>query len=246
MHIATWNVYACSPEKAQHVTVQSVINHMPDICVLTEVVSGASEKALQRGFESFGYHTLSANVVSQNIDAKGVLIISKEPIFNRSIQGMEHWGRKCISARTFGIEVVGVYFPQLNDRSEMLLSLSNGTRSILDNDAVILGDFNMGVRVADGFSSDSYTKRGKFHGVHEHYEHFHAHSGWVDVWRRNNPTEFSVGSWLSPNNHFRIDNMFFSKSLAPKVKEVNYSHKEREGINRPSDHSLMWAIVDHK
>jgi exonuclease III len=159
---------------------------------------------------------------------------------------MEVWGRKCVAVQTLGLEIVGLYFPQHNDRAEMLKPLQFGTKDALHEDAVLLGDFNMGVRIADGFSSDDYIKRGKDKMVLGAYEKFHASSGWVDMWRKNHPDDNSVGSWVNPRtkNLFRIDNMFFSPQLARNVLRIGYSHAEREGKNRPSDHSLMWAELE--
>jgi exonuclease III len=244
MKIVTWNVRACSPEKARKRTLPSLIEHRPDICVLTEVVSGKPEDALREGLELLGYQTLTAISVAKEMDAKGVLIASREYILPSQIRGMEMWGRKCVAAHTFGLEIAGLYFPQHDDRADMLESLQSGMNDALLKDAVLLGDFNMGVRIADGFSSDEYVRKGKCRIVHDAYETFHRSSGWIDMWRKRNPNDYSVGSWLSPKNHFRVDHMFFSPTLAQKVLGIGYSHKEREGANKVSDHSLMWAELE--
>jgi exonuclease III len=219
------------------------MKHRPDVCVLTEVVSGKSEDALREGFELLGFQTLIAPSVSKEVDAKGVLIASRERIEAKPVRGMEMWGRKCVAAHTFGLELVGLYFPQHDNRVDMLEALQSGIIDSLRVNAVLLGDFNMGVRIADGFSSDDYVRKGKCRVVHDAYERFHASSGWVDMWRKHNPDDYTVGSWLSPKNHFRVDNMFFSPPLAQNVLRIGYSHAEREGTNRPSDHSLMWAVL---
>lgn len=62
--------------------------------------------------------------------------------------------------------------------------------------------------------------------------------GGIDAWRTRNP-EAREFTWFSRgyNNGFRLDHALVSPSLDQKIKDVRYSHTEREeGV---TDHSVM-------
>jgi len=93
---------------------------------------------------------------------------------------------------------------------------------------LFLGDLNTGLPAdGSGFRCAKYFK--ELIGL-----------GYLDMWRHYHPnaTEFT---WYSRCNGFRLDHAFTSPPMLPFVRNVLYSHSEREeGI---SDHSILIADI---
>lgn len=252
MKLINWNIRACSSDWTKQAIIPTIKEHSPDICVLTEVKTTAkSEITLCEGLAEMGFDVLTAPTVG-DIDKKGVIIASKSHLEDLNLTGMKHWGRKFIACKTHGINVAAVYFPQGDARAAILKDLITATSDLIHEPSIILGDLNIGARGLDGFNSPKHT-HGEYANGHDIFEKFSNSSEWTDVWRARNPDTIE-GSWFSrtkdgTGNPFRIDHMFFSRPLAPKVKSIGYSHKERskefEGKGRTaSDHALMWAHLE--
>lgn len=103
---------------------------------------------------------------------------------------------------------------------------------IVGKPALFIGDFNTGRHYFD--ESGATFSSAQFMDLIEA-------AGFKDIWRERNG-EAREFSWYSTHgNGFRLDHTFASPSLAEIVKDVYYSHREREdGI---SDHSIM--IVEY-
>lgn len=99
----------------------------------------------------------------------------------------------------------------------------------LAEDSVLMGDLNTGRHYEDEAGA-TFVSAHQFDALLE--------QGWIDAWRTRNP-EAREFTWFSRgyNNGFRLDHALVSPSLDQKIKDVCYSHTEREeGV---TDHSLM-------
>lgn len=70
-----------------------------------------------------------------------------------------------------------------------------------------------------------------------------AKAGFVDLWRRANRDGREFTWFSNKGNGFRLDHAFASRAVADRVKEVRYSHAERE-VKGLSDHSALIVELD--
>ena len=135
-------------------------------------------------------------------------------------------------ARFDGLNVFGLYLPGEKRKRPVFDFLLRLPERYLAGDSVLMGDLNTG-RHHEDEAGATFTSAHQFDALLE--------QGWIDAWRTRNP-EAREFTWFSRgyNNGFRLDHALVSPALDGKIKEVRYSHAEREeGV---SDHSVM--VVD--
>lgn len=209
-----------------------------DILVLTEFKNNARGDELCGKLKEFGYGHMAAPKAEPNLYT--VLVAGREPFEAVTFPGemsdpeLGDFSKSIMLAKFTGLNVFGSYFPGSERKRPVLDFLLNLDGSYLQNNSLIMGDFNVGLHGLDEAGA-TFIGADQFQALLD--------KGWIDAWRSRNP-EVREFSWYSKgyNNGFRLDHTFVTPSLDARIKDVRYEHKERE--RKVSDHSIMLVDFD--
>jgi len=254
--IATWNVNSVRTRLSQITNWIKEVN--PDILCLQETKVKDDSFPLS-SFEELGYKVIVSGQKSYN----GVAIISKFNIEN-VIKGFTHKNeglntainfneqKRLITANINGLKIINVYVPNGSsidsDKFDYKIKWLNHLASFLDeqvtdNDLVcLMGDFNIAPKDIDIHSPQNYdggimaskierealnnVLKGRFFDSFRIFEKNTGHWSWWDY--RNNAYELNKG--------WRIDHVYISKNLSPRLKSCVIERNQRENV-QPSDHA---------
>lgn len=241
MNIISFNLHHCS-KKAILACPLILEKHVPQLLVFTEFLHNAEGRKLESILKSNEFNIL----VSAPAQSGSVLVASKYeavpltvPFNAKQFRMPEELRSRVIGMKTAGINVIGVYLPQGDDRADYLNEMSKLDGVFLEQKTLIVGDFNVGDKMRDGY--DHYP-RSVYRKTFEAFDRLNA-TGWIDAWRETHSSS-KERTWYfkKTGRGFRIDHMFMSPPLYEKMKLVEYSHEERESCI--SDHSLMFAEIN--
>lgn len=198
-----------------------------DLLVLTEFKSGALGDELKELLADSGYPHLLNHM--QKPFSLGTAIASRRPMtpVELPIPSLnESW--RSIGVCLDGVDVFGFYFPLKEAKLLYWDWLLANAEKLRDKDVVLLGDFNTGkIRIDEvGETFDCQDK-------HEALESL----GFVDTWRAAFPKERDYTWYSSAGNGFRLDYIWASTTLAPRIQRVWHDHGAR--LARTSDHSAV-------
>ncbi|MHC1680734.1 MAG: endonuclease/exonuclease/phosphatase family protein [Methanomassiliicoccales archaeon] len=233
--ILEWNIkHGGSLERIPKI-ISSILSHGPDIVVITEFRTSHQDR-LTEDLTKGGYtHFISSEPQPRT---NGIFIASKlalKPIISSHVQdGVKH--------RWLEVEIVDkkcrllcLHVPGAGDvwgKEPFWRSILNYAKDNIDERVIMIGDFNTGLGI---------DAQGTPFVLSECMEDL-LNMGWTDVWRSMNP-EVREYSWYSnAGNGFRLDYIYASPSIRGEVKNVRYSHIERE--SGQSDHSILLATID--
>jgi exonuclease III len=201
-----------------------------DLLVLTEFKSGALEDELRELLSEAGYPHLLSH--TQGPFSLGTAIASRQSAAVVELPIMaatESW--RSIGAGIDGIDVFGFYFPLKEAKQPYWDWLLANAEKLRDRDVVLLGDFNTGkIRIDE--ASETFDCQDK----HEALEKI----GFVDTWRAAYPKGRDYTWYSSHGNGFRLDYIWASPPLAPRVQRVWHDHEAR--LTLSSDHSAV--VID--
>ena len=217
-------------------------------------------------FEDLGYHVAVSGQKSYN----GVAIISKIKIENVEEGFSDNFvdysyikkfkdQKRLISADINGIKIINVYVPNgssLNsEKFKYKINWLNSLASLLDQQerngelVCLLGDFNIapsnkdihnpkkfeGSLMASEIERNVLNKvlKERFIDAFRIFEKNSGHWSWWDY--RNNAYELNKG--------WRIDHIYLSKILTPKLKSCVIDCSPREN-SQPSDHTPVMINID--
>ncbi len=263
MLIATWNVNSIRTRLSQIIDWINQVN--PDILSLQET------KVIDDGFpvepfEKLGY---SVEIYGQK-SYNGVAIISKTKAenikkgfydYSNSHQNIEIFQnqKRLISADINGIKIINVYVPNgsslESDKFEYKINWLNSLASFLDEQEkkgdliCLMGDFNIAPSNLDIHDPKKYeggimaseierkalnnVLKGRLIDSFRIFEKNTGHWSWWDY--RNNAYELNKG--------WRIDHIYISKELSPKLKSCVIDSLPRGNL-RPSDHAPVMINLD--
>ena len=263
MLIATWNVNSIRTRLSQIIDWINQVN--PDILSLQE--TKVIDKSFPvEPFEKLGY---SVEVYGQK-SYNGVAIISKikaENIkkgfydYSNSHQNIEVFQnqKRLISADINGIKIINVYVPNgsslESDKFEYKINWLNSLASFLDEQEkkgeliCLMGDFNIAPSNLDIHDPKKYeggimaseierkalnnVLKGRLIDSFRIFEKNTGHWSWWDY--RNKAYELNKG--------WRIDHIYISKELSPKLKSCVIDSLPRGNL-RPSDHAPVMINLD--
>jgi len=261
--IATWNVNSIRTRLSQIIDWINQVN--PDILSLQE--TKVIDKSFPvEPFEKLGY---SVEVYGQK-SYNGVAIISKikaENIkkgfydYSNSHQNIEVFQnqKRLISADINGIKIINVYVPNgsslESDKFEYKINWLNSLASFLDEQEkkgeliCLMGDFNIAPSNLDIHDPKKYeggimaseierkalnnVLKGRLIDSFRIFEKNTGHWSWWDY--RNKAYELNKG--------WRIDHIYISKELSPKLKSCVIDSLPRGNL-RPSDHAPVMINLD--
>ena len=200
-----------------------------DLLVLTESKSGALGDELKERLAEAGYPYLLSHPQAPFI--LGTAIASRRPVTAVELPirpATDPW--RSIGAEVNGISVFGFYFPLKEAKALYWDWLLLNAKELLNRDVILVGDFNTGKRGIDesGETLDCQEKHAALEEL-----------GFVDAWRAAYPTERDYTWYSKFNNGFRLDYIWASPSLAPRIQRVWHDHEAR--LTLASDHSAVVA-----
>lgn len=231
MKIMEWNIRHGGAEQRKERMLDVIGRVNADVLVLTEYQK-KSEGLLLDDLHFLGYeHIMLPNEPnSQN----GVMAASKVQGHVLSSAGApagleRRW--LSISFPSLEIGLLCVHVPGSDGGIECKRRFWEAVvahgRSQLGGKAMIIGDFNTGLK---------QDAQGSPFVLGEYMERLTG-MGWSDLWRMQNPADQEF-SWFSHvGNGFRLDHAFATKELADRVQEVHFDHGAR--VSGASDHSAI-------
>lgn len=255
MRIATWNVNSL---RSRIDRVEAFLQrHDIDVLALQETKAREDQLPLM-GLQSLGYDVVAAGYNQWN----GVAIISRVGIedVETGFADMPSWDdaqeARAIGATCGGVKVWSLYVPNgrkldnphLAYKLDWLARLRAASRTWLETDTVLVGDWNIAPLDEDVFDIAQFAKsthvtpaeRAAFQGFLE--------DGYVDVVRPHTPGPEVYTYWdyyrqrYERNRGMRIDFILGSPSLAARVTHAFIDREERAGTGA-SDHAPVIADI---
>lgn len=227
-----WNIRHGGGSRTEAIA-DAVIAHAPDIVVFTEFRHNAFGARLHERLEDIGlsYRRSGRAAASANT----VSIAAREPLIPLPRRrDLGEWSHRMVAVRYGNIRLAGLYFPNLKAKLPLLEYMVSLPRAYLKEPTLLTGDLNSGKRGIDGpdafvFFGTPYIEEMESQGWTDGFRHFHGDA-----------REFT---WYSHRaNGYRLDHAFASPPMTARLRNVRYSHAEREsGI---SDHSILIADFD--
>lgn len=237
MRIATQNLNwggeptapGCNGEPRLHRLVHWLAGLDADILVLTEYKSGALGDELKKLLATEGYPHLLSH--TQEPFTLGTAIASRWPLTVIELPippSIDPW--RSIGVNVEGIIVFGFYFPLKDAKSPYWDWLLANAEMLRERDVLLVGDFNTGKFRIDeaGETFDCQEKLGALEEL-----------GFVDTWRAAYPQGRDYTWYSSYGNGFRLDFIWASPLLAPRVQRAWHDHEGR--LTLSSDHSAVVA-----
>ena len=223
------NAPGCNGEPRLKRLVSQIASLHADLLVLTEFKSGALGDELKELLADAGYpHLLSHMQVPYSL---GTAIASRRPatVVALPIQSTtDAW--RSIGVRIDSVDVFGFYFPLKEAKLLYWDWLLANAEELQDLDVVLLGDFNTGkIRIDE--AAETFDCQDKQEALEK--------LGFVDTWRAAYPKGRDYTWYSSSGNGFRLDYIWTSPSLAPRIQRVCHDHEAR--LTLASDHSTVVA-----
>jgi exonuclease III len=226
MRLFAWNIRHGGGQRLPFIH-DAVAAHAPDLLVLCEYRS-TTGPILRAGLRKIGYRFFSE--LEPPRGRNGVLIAARQPLQPARVLShrVEEPYRILQTELPNGIQVIGVYMPNLLRKVPYWEAVLRAARRRRRGKTIFVGDFNTTRHFVDEAGDLCMTSQ---------YMDFIEQAGFRDAWRDRNPAarEFS---WFSHRgNGFRLDHAFLSDNLLSRLVDVRYSHDER--LRGLSDHSAI-------
>jgi exonuclease III len=161
-----------------------------------------------------------------------VLVAASEEFKAQPIEVLGQDAHRIVLARFDDLCLFAVYFPLRHAKQPLFDYLLALPRKYLETDTLLVGDFNTGLHREDEVGATFYCAK-SFGDL--------TAKGWVDVWRAQHGRNREYSWYSNRGNGFRVDHVFSSPVASQRVRNVRYSHEERE--SGMSDHSTLIAEV---
>lgn len=236
MKIQTWNIRHGGKKTEIEKIVESFILHNADTIIVTEYRDNLNGSKIKDELRKSGWIFQYSSLPPEN--QNGVLILSKMdfeivPMDNSLPKAKHRW--LDISFIDIDLSILGVHIPGYRDKwgkKDFWQNLLKFAKDKVDDNYIILGDFNTGLRM---------DCEGKMFKYSEYMEDL-VNLGWLDSWRHFHGNKRDYTWYSNIGNGFRIDYAFLSKPIRNGLVDVYHSHSER--IKNYSDHSAL--IIDLK
>jgi exodeoxyribonuclease-3 len=232
MRVATQNIQWGGAGGRLKRLVPIVASFNADIIVFTEYKVGTLGSELKDLLVQAGYHYFFSS--EQPPKSLGVAIASREtgvridfPVAATS----EPW--RSIGLRVGDLDIFGVYFPLEGAKPVFWDWLLENAQVLARRNAILVGDFNTGKHIID--------EAGRTFECSEKQEALEA-LGFVDSWRRAYPKGRDYTWYSLHRNGFRLDYLWASPLVAPRIKRVWHDHEPRLATH--TDHSALVADIN--
>ena len=236
MLLCSWNLRHGASRNAEDV-LGGLIAYRPDVAVLTEYRRTPST-AIRQGLVREGYTVLDDTALEKQ---NSVCLAVRHPVrrvprFTPDLLD-NHWIEAELAG--VGLRVAGVYLPTkgkvgLEAKRRFWRAIHEVATECSELPMIMIGDWNTGDNPLDSASHREFSCVTEYRRMRT--------LGFSEAWREHNPTETEYTWYSSKRSGRRLDHAFVSSALLSRVKEVRYSHREREaGL---SDHSVMLVRLD--
>ena len=202
-----------------------------DVLVLTEFKSAALGAELRERLAHEGYVHLQSH--PQEAFSLGTAIASRQTVTPVELPipaATEPW--RALGIAIDGVEMYGFYFPLREAKVLYWDWLLDNAQKIVDRDVILLGDFNTG-KIRTDEAGETFDCQDR----HEALERL----GFTDTWRFLYPKGRDYTWYSSSGNGFRLDYIWASPALAPRIRRVWHDHEAR--LTLASDHSTVVAEI---
>jgi exodeoxyribonuclease-3 len=225
-----WNIRHGGGSRVPQI-LEVIASHRPDILVLTEFRHNAAALELCAGLKKQGLKFQAAPQAPAR--ELSVMIASRFRFKPATLeQGLPLWPFRAMRGDFDQFTLFGFYIPTGERKRPVLHFMRDLAPQQLHKPTLLTGDFNTGVPHQDERGAE-LTCSAEFVEV--------LKAGWIDLWRVRHPENrersYYERRWLG----YRIDHALGSPAFNQMVREIYYSHAEREaGV---SDHSSLHVIV---
>lgn len=233
--IIEWNIKHGGSTKRIPNILGSILKFDADIVVITEFRSQRQDE-LVAGLTTGGY----TNFISSNPDMNknGIFVASKVEIRQIPTSYIHDGARQRwleLEITDLNCRMLCLHVPGAGDawgKEPFWKAVLEYAKENLGGRGMMVGDFNTGLEI---------DAQGTLFVLSEYMEAL-LDMGWVDVWRASNPGVREYSWFSNAGNGFRLDYLYASPSIMKDVREVRYSHEERE--RKFSDHSILVATIN--
>ena len=250
MLIATWNVNSLNA-RMEHLKefLKSV-----DIMALQET-KVEDDKFPEKTFNDMGFNCVYKGEKGYN----GVAILSKFGIdsVERNFDWIERGQKRILMVEIKGIKLLNAYFPHGKNigspyyeyKIEFIEKLADYLKDFMDDELIIMGDFNVAMENKDVYAPDilqysiGFSERER-KALKKLYE-----IGFVDIFRMFNNEAKQYTWWDYRANSFkrnagmRIDYIWATNKIAKNFKNC-FIEKEMRAKPKPSDHTPVVAEIE--
>ena len=254
MKIATWNVNSLRV-RLEHVR-DWLQSEQPDVLGLQETKL-TDDKFPESELAEVGYHSIFSGQPTYN----GVALLSREPVedVSANIVDFEDSQRRVLSATLGDVRILNLYVPngqavgseKYKYKLEWLAALTAQLRKDIETyeHVIIMGDFN--IAPADEDVHDPEAWEGKIICSDKERAALDAIKGlgFSDTFRQFAQPEKSFSWWdyraagFRRDLGLRIDLILATRALAVRCSAATID-KEPRRLERPSDHTPVFAIFD--
>jgi len=227
VRLVSWNILHGGGRRLSGI-LGAITGWAPDIITLQEMRSrnlAAVRERLSKAGLKFSYMSTS-ETDTQN----GIFIAARTPIDAGDFIENRTGICQILEAEVAGLTLLPVHFPQKAAQVPLFEAISKDSDSLLERDAVLIGDLNCGIPFEDS-TDKTFTNARYFEACKD--------AGWIDAYRHLNGKSARDFSWISPRTGrgFRYDHALVSPSMKTHLLAASYDHGVREtGL---SDHSAM-------
>jgi exodeoxyribonuclease III len=233
MKISSWNIRQGGSQQRLPKILSAILNHNPDVCVLSEYTEGEKGHWLKEKLFQHGY--LHSATSSPNDKTYGLILVSKHPIsLHQTPDGPTEDSSRWLYVQVEGWNILGVHIPLKKSQTTFWQALNRFAVDKQDEKLIIIGDYNTGLPEDSEFTPFTHTK----------HLQLLIQSGYIDAWRSSYPVHTEYTWYSNMKNGFRIDHCFVPEKFKNYVQNCYYSHQEREA--KVSDHSMLHVELINK
>jgi len=198
-----------------------LIAHDCDALVISEFRCNAKGDQLIATLRQAGYSQFCHNDTAPRQNT--VMVATKQSSTPIAITGCSNeWS--LVGVTWAGIQLVGTYFPQVQDKAGVF----NTLETMDSNNLLVIGDFNTGCNILDAEGAKFYCAD-QFLNL--------ANTILTDLWRAHNGQKTLEFSWYSHiGNGFRIDHALAGIKATNRCVASYYDHSTRGTL---TDHSAL-------
>ncbi len=231
MRVTTQNIQWGGAAGRLKTLIPIVASFNADVVVLTEYKVGALGDELKDLLTQAGYGYFFST--EQPAKCLGVAIATREPGVRIDLPVpavIEPW--RSIGLSIGGCDIFGFYFPLESAKPVFWDWLLKNAEFLVRRSAIFIGDFNTGKHFLDetGRSFECSDRHEELEGL-----------GFVDTWRKAYPKGLDYTWYSSYRNGFRLDYVWASPSMVPRIKRVWHEHEPR--LTASTDHSAVVADI---
>lgn len=201
-----------------------------DLLVLTEYKSGPLGDELRELLATAGFaHLISHPQANFTL---GTAIASRQPLTVVEFPiaaATEPW--RSIGVDVDGMTIFGFYFPLKDAKATYWDWMLANAAKLRGREVILIGDFNTGKFRIDE-AGETFDCQEKIEALEQ--------LGFVDTWRTAYPKGRDYTWYSSNGNGFRLDHIWASPQVAPRIQRVWHEHETR--LTMSSDHSAV--VVD--